>query len=685
MTLFIRALEVDDKGELLLRVAADSSSPACFDVQLSEFRRLPKTPLAYWLSEELREIYEELPNVSSTGCVAKQGLATGDNFRHIRLWWELFDAGSSGHWWPFANGGKLSPFYGDVQQLIGYDRGHQEALKVTGRFGRGADFYERPGLTWSVRSARFAPSALPSGTVFSHRGYCLFADRSVLLSYCALLNSSVVDFLFKVSLGRFSFPEFLVGVVPTLPVPVLQDRDLCRLQELARNGWTYRRSLDTAVEVSHAFTLPALLQVSGRSFDTRVTVWADQVAGIEVEMARLQSTIDELCFELYGISEPDQRVIVEGFGVDGEEEGIRRGAEDTDDDNGEIIEPVPAVLAAGLVSWAVGVAVGRFDLRLATDQRPWPDEPDPFDPLPMCSPGMLTGEDGLPLVKAPPEYGIDVSPVLVDDPGHRLDITVRVRSVFDAVFGQDADRWWADVGMALGAKSGEVGGWLARGFFDHHLKMYSRSRRKAPILWPIGTRTGSYAVWLYAHQVSSDSLFQILNDIVARKQRVEEREMTQQRQDVGPDPTASQRKVMDTQERFVGELRELREELEAVAPLWAPDLNDGIVIVLAPLWRLFAHHRAWSRELKKHWVKLATGDYDWAQLAMRLWPDRVVPKCVIDRSLAIAHGLEDVFWVQDPGNEDKWIPREIPARPIKELIAQRHSPATIAAVQRVST
>ena len=102
------------------------------------------------------------------------------------------------------------------------------------------------------------------------------------------------------------------------------------------------------------------------------------------------------------------------------------------------------------------------------------------------------------------------------------------------------------------------------------------------------------------------------------------------------------------------ELHEFREELEAVAPLWAPDLNDGIVIVLAPLWRLFAHHRAWSSELKKHWAKLAKGDYDWAQLAMHLWPERVVPKCAEDRSLAIAHGLEDVFWVQDQAHEDKW-------------------------------
>ena len=149
---------------------------------------------------------------------------------------------------------------------------------------------------------------------------------------------------------------------------------------------------------------------------------------------------------------------------------------------------------------------------------------------------MLTGDDGLPAEPRQSEYAVEVSPVLVDDPGHRLDITARVRSVFDAVFGEDADRWWADVGMALGAKGGEVGGWLRRGFFDHHLKTYSKSRRKAPILWPIGTRSGSYTVWLYAHRVSADSLFQILNDLVVPKLPVEERELTQLRQDAGTDP-----------------------------------------------------------------------------------------------------------------------------------------------------
>jgi len=531
---------------------------------------------------------------------------------------------------------------------------------------------------------------MPANSIFSVRSYSAFTPPGELPFTLGLLTSSAADALFKVCLGRTNHPEFVIGVLKQLPWPSLNPDDRNALGRLAHEGWRLRRSLDTTSEISHAFIAPALLQVDNLSFAKRVEAWAEHVDAVQVELDRVQSDIDELGFVLYGISEQDRRAIIEGFGASEDNDsadapGGDGYGDDMEDDSCEVVELDLRRLAAGLVSWAVGVAVGRFDVRFAIGGRPWSAEPNPFDPLPICSPGMLTDGDGLPLAGTPPEYGLDVSPVLVHDPGHQLDISLRLRAVFDAVFGKEADRWWADIGVALDAKGGEVRSWLGKGFFDYHLKTYSNSGRKAPTLWPIGTPSGSYVVWLYAHRVSSDSLFQILNDIVIPKLRIGERELTQLRQDAGTDPTASQRRAIDTQERFVTELHQFREELEAVAPLWAPDLNDGIVIVLAPLWQLFAHHRAWSSELKKHWAKLAKGDYDWAQLAMRLWPERVVPKCAEDRSLAIAHGIEDVFWVKEKASDDKWLPRQIPATPMDQLIAQRHSLATTAALQRMST
>ena len=52
------------------------------------------------------------------------------------------------------------------------------------------------------------------------------------------------------------------------------------------------------------------------------------------------------------------------------------------------------------------------------------------------------------------------------------------------------------------------------------------------------------------------------------------------------------------------------------------------------------------------------GEFDWSHLSMRLWPERIVPKCATDRSLAIAHDLEDVFWFED--GDGKWQARPTP-------------------------
>jgi hypothetical protein len=143
--------------------------------------------------------------------------------------------------------------------------------------------------------------------------------------------------------------------------------------------------------------------------------------------------------------------------------------------------------------------------------------------------------------------------------------------------------------------------------------------------------------------------------------------------------TAAQRKELASHEAVVEELRAFLEEVKRVAPLWNPNLGDGVVINFAPLWRLVPQNKSWQRELRSTWDALSEGKYDWAHLAMHLWPERVVPKCAKDRSLAIAHGLEDVLWIK--GSDGKWTTRKTPARPVDELVSERTSPAVKAALK----
>ncbi len=90
------------------------------------------------------------------------------------------------------------------------------------------------------------------------------------------------------------------------------------------------------------------------------------------------------------------------------------------------------------------------------------------------------------------------------------------------------------------------------------------------------------------------------------------------------------------------ELIELRDTLLQLAPNYKPNHDDGVQITAAPLWPLF-RHKPWQKVLKETWDKLSKGDFDWAHLAMNDWPERVREKCKTDKSLAIAHGLEDLY------------------------------------------
>jgi hypothetical protein len=706
---FLRVLEVEDKSGALLALAAGRSNipdgARRFDVDPTEFGAMPGSPFAYWAPKSLVAWFARWPSFRDSGFEAMTGAKTNDDVRFIRLVWEVLSSqiGSSREdtahgkgWARITRGGKRSHFYRDIDSVVEWSEdgrclkayiseyrgsrgwGYQWSANLNGY-----DWYFREGITWPLRGIRLSTWPVPRGCLPSGAGKMAYAPLDDLPAVLGVVNSSAFDAALRVFAGKVGGVQYEAGLIQQIPFPSLSESNRSMLANLATRGWSVRRSLDTAVEVSHAFVVPAVLQVVGQTFADRVSAWAELVGGVEAELGRVQSEIDELCFDLYGISQEDRQVITEGFGVGDEREDGPGGEESAQDDEPDesAVGLDPVGLAAGLVSWAVHVAVGRFDVRLVTGERERPAEPDPFDPLPACSPATLTGVDGLPLQAPPAGYPMLVSPVLVDDPGHELHLVAQVRAVFDVVFGDDADRWWTEVGAVLDPRSADLEAWLRKAFFDFHLKTYSKSRRKAPIMWPVGTRSGSYRVWLYAHQVTTDSVFRMLNDIVDPKIHVEERRLTDLRQEAGPSPSASQRKAIDAQETFVGELHEFRDELAAVAPLWAPDLNDGVVIVLAPLWRLFAHNRAWSSELKDRWRKLAAGDYDWAHLAMRLWPERVIRKCAGDRSLAIAHGLEDVFWVADKGNQDKWRPRTIPTTPVEELIAARTNPTITTARQ----
>lgn len=428
MTVFLRCIEDIDKALALKRLRRRIISPSRLVLPAERLRQVPTSPFAYWVSDRIRNIFTSGTVFEDEERVVRQGLSTSDDFRFIRSWYEV--APENG-WISVAKGGRRSTFYGDITSSVNWreDGAEVKAFAETtpgtlhwSRRMPNVAFYFRPGISWPLRGKEFSAQAVPAGSVFTIAGKMAFASMGQLLPMLAIMNSRPFDRLMGLFAGSVGAVQYEAGLISRTPYPALSADSEAVLSQLGRTGWSLRRQFDTANEVSHAFVMPSVLQVDGESFRERINAWSDRVGKVDAEVGRVQAEINELCFDLYEISEKDRQVITNGFGVSVEDEP--ENSEDDDDDN-LVTDADPAALAAGLMSWAVGVTVGRFDVRFATCERKWPDEPNPFDPLPVSSPGMLTGEAGLPLHVPPAGYPVSVSPVLVDDPGHELDIATR--------------------------------------------------------------------------------------------------------------------------------------------------------------------------------------------------------------------------------------------------------------------
>lgn len=659
-----------------------------FDVDPASFRQVPNAPFAYWVSERVRGLFKTLPAFEGEGRTIRVGLQTSDDFRFLRAAWET--PASSERltgWCNFVKGGSYSPFYADVFLRVNWFHQGKVLDAFAGSVIRNPDFYFRPGLTWPIKNRfTFKPWPLPAKCVFAHVGPSGFFEGDVF-SYWGLMSSYPFTVLLRLMAGW----NFEVGVVQRNIVPLDFESRGKPLALLSRSAWSVKRQADTANINSHAFFTPALARHHA-DLAEGLTAWSTLLDQTSATLSELQRKIDDIAYRLYGIGDEDrlaiEQILQGSTAVVSPElaESVELPEAEEEVDEASTTADAPA-LVAELLDYAVGVACGRWDVRYATGATPAPAEPDPFAALPVCAPGMLQNAAGLPA--APAEVSADYplritwAGILVDDELKSDDLVRRVQEVLEVIFPGRADAIADEACAILGARS--LRDWFRSpaGFFAGHLKRHSKSRRQAPLYWPLSSPKGLYTVWLYLHRLTTDTFFTVLRDHVKPRLEDEERHVFNLKQQAGPSATPSQARDIATAEELVEDLRALRDELQRIAPLWRPDLNDGVIINQAPLWRL-ANHAPWRKGLKETWDSLVAGKYDWAHLALHLWPERVIPKCATDRSLAIAHGLEAFFWGADPKTGDVVALKRTEAE-AKPLIAERTSPAVKDALDKLLT
>lgn len=580
-------------------------------------------------------------------------------------------------WVGHPKGGMYSPFYADAHLVINWQNDGAEIKEwVVNNAGdpttthwsrnvKNVDYYFRPGLTYPRRTqGGFSVRVMPAGCIFADKGPAIFVasdGKQTLLALLATVNSAPFRALLSL---QMAFGSYEVGVVQRTPVPDLSASDEQVLAALAREAHDLKRAADRHDEVKHPFMAPALvrLRLAGSLVRALSDLAAEDIAR-EQRLAEIQREIDNRCFALYGFSAEDRAQVegnarryvpANGGDASGDDDAVN-GVETDETDEDGATRPQSAALAtrtaADLLMYAIGCAFGRWDVRIGYDPSLAPQLADPFAPLPVCAPGTLVGPDGLPATAAEdivseewlrirpntitlPEadtvatptiaaggYSIPVAwdGILVDDPDAQDDIVRRVRATLDYLWGERAESIEREACTMLSVQ--DLRDYLRnpRGFFDHHISHYSKSRRKAPIYWLLQSPKRHYGIWLYYHQLDADLVFKALNFHLLPKIRLAEQRLTELEtaHKAAGTPGAEARRaaqMVERQEALLADLREFYAALDRAAKLYLkPDLNDGVLLNIAPFWEVVP----W-KEAKSAWQQLLAGKYEWSSIGKQL-------------------------------------------------------------------
>lgn len=658
-TVFINALREEDKGSAVLAQTVavhtrdDDASVRIIDS--GAFSEIPGSPFSYRSSETIRSTFVRFDSFESEDRHVRQGLATADEAHFLRLRWEVAASSivtgsvnttpgdfrsQTRHgrpWVPLARGGEEASFYRSLHFVVNWREDGAEitdlADPVTGKRRsrpQNQDFYFRRGFFQTLRARQLSPTLTPVGCIFSNNGFQAFVPDEESWSWLAYLNSSSAEYLFQMQVGRYGYALYNPGTLQRTPAAPLPQSKLGELgRQLCNRRLEHLRRIETAPEFSHPFrglpTCAAMCEVV-----TQVRLKHDSMAAQELH---LRKSVDILVDKALGLSDVDRDAIAASrqerlvlFGGssalnDASVGGDPSADSDTEDDEAQADNLRSTTVS--LLSYAVGCAFGRWDIRYATGEKTPPELPDPFAPLPVCSPGMLQGEDGLPLSATPPGYPLRINwnGILVHDAPDTNDIVRRVRDVLRLLWPDTSESIEAEMCDALGVK--DLRDYFRKpgsgGFWMDHVHMYSKSHRKAPIYWLLQSSHKNYGIWLYYQRLDSDLLFKVLQNYVEPKLKLEQNHETEASHKLtagglSVSETRQAQKDLEKQQDLVAEIRNFRDTLKKAADLrLTPDLDDGVVLNIAPLHELVP----WV-EAAKYWDELLAGKYPWSSVGKQL-------------------------------------------------------------------
>ena len=549
-----------------------------------DFKKIPGSPIAYWVSSALRNAFEKGYPLKQIGDT-RQGMATSDNGRFLRVWSEVdFDdmcMGAASHieasrsgrkWFPYNKGGGFRKWYGNAEHVINWENDGAEVIGYAAslygsatRTIKSLSEYFKPSISWSkISSGHLAMRYYPNGFIFDVAGCCIFTDsEKVRKNLLGLANSYSTRRLLTAISPTLNFEAGHIASLPILDaVKEAPPNVVDRLIRYARSDWD-------AYETSWDFTGLPLLNPDYRQPTLKATY------------QKLRAHWREMTLEMQRLEQENNRIFIEAYGLKDEltpdvplneitltcNPHYRYGGDKSE-------EELDALLLADtmreLVSYAVGCMFGRYAL----------DKPG----LILANQGE-TIEDYLKRVPEPsfPADDDNVIPML-DGDWFTDDIAERFRKFLRVAFGEEhyeANLQFVEKALGKNGKARDIRDYFLKDFYSDHVRRY----KKRPIYWLFSSPKGSFNALIYMHRYRPDTVSVVLNDylrefrtkLTSHKNHLEAISIS------GSSSQGEKTKALKEIEKVTKMIAEMEEyEREVLYPLATEqveiDLDDGVKV-----------------------------------------------------------------------------------------------------------
>lgn len=614
---FLDVLDVNanEKAQQLLTLLSNIDSEEAkkwvYKAKSNDFVNLPNAIIGYYFDNEILRLFQN-DNINKKGLPAKEGHHVPAGV-YLRSYFEIVSSKNFCHYY---NGGGFSMFYTTYCDFTFWNT---LLLEADPNFSyRNPNLHKIGGMGYGKRGEIIDSHILKKGYLFSREGQAIPSSSKVNSLVClSFINSIIAQY----SVNLYTGQHKISGNVNLLPLPSYETRH-SQIDEICNNIIEIKRhffSLDETNLEYHG--LIAQLNISS----TIEAALDNLQSAITADYNRYQELVeqnDDLWMDLAKIDRKSD------FRKTLNEYKSRRPYEELLSIDGASSQNIidKKVMAQEIMMELVGMTFGRWDTAYAKGQKAVPVFGDVFDALPFMP---VVSLDEVPVGYAVniPEDGI-----LSNQTEGAICLSSRVRDVMHYLWAERADDLEYELCKLISCKNLQAYFESPTGFFEYHFKRYTKSRRKAPIYWPLSSEDGSLTYWVYYPKLSKNTLPSLILKLRDENEAI--------RSNIN-NALVAHDKVLETNLRAQQQQVEgMIEEITRIIDLgYEPNHDDGVPVTSCPLVNLI-RHRGWSAECTSNLEDLQKGDYDWSHLAMSMFPSRVTQKAKKDWCMALTHGLE---------------------------------------------